>query len=145
MRDVFLQRVGVDEDVIKVNKDKVVEHVTEDVINQVLQYSRGVGKAERHDKILEVSQRGAEGSFPFVPFVDSDEVISVTEVQFGQKGVKAELISGRGYVFLMVMSLRPRMSMQGRRVPSFLSSKKNPAPTGDGDDQMMPATTESRM
>jgi hypothetical protein len=47
------------------------------------------------------------------------------------RGTKAEKIRGSEYLFLTVMSLRPLKSIQGRRVLSFLATKKNPAPMGE--------------
>lgn len=43
----------------------------------------------------------------------------------------ADAKRGRGYLFLTVILFRPRKSMKGRRVLSFFSTKKNPAPRGD--------------
>lgn len=58
---------------------------------------------------------------------------------------KAEEMSGRGYRFLMVMSLRPLKSMQGWRVLSFFSTKKKPGTARDKERQVIPAANDSWM
>jgi signal transduction histidine kinase len=52
---MFLGGAGEDKDVIKVDKDELVQHVMENIINQSLEHSRGVGKVKWHDQILIVS------------------------------------------------------------------------------------------
>ncbi len=54
-------------------------------------------------------------------------------------------MSGRGYLFFTVMSFKPLKSIHGRRVPSFLPTKKNPAPRGDEEGRIIPAASELLM
>ncbi|KAG6894821.1 hypothetical protein C0992_004474 [Termitomyces sp. T32_za158] len=50
MVSVFLEGVGVDEDVVQVAYHEHVAHIMEDVIHEVLECGRGVGHAKRHHK-----------------------------------------------------------------------------------------------
>lgn len=54
-------------------------------------------------------------------------------------------MSGNGYLFLTVMSLRGRKSMHGQSLPSFLPTMKKPAPTGEVDGLVTPAASDSLM
>lgn len=62
-----------------------------------------------------------------------------------QRGAKAELMSGKGYLFLTVMLLSPWKSMHGLSVPSFLLMKKKPAPRGEEEGLIIPTVGESQM
>ena len=50
--NVFLAGTGEDWDVVKVNKDKSIEHVPEHVIHQRLEDRRGIGEVEGHHQVL---------------------------------------------------------------------------------------------
>jgi hypothetical protein len=66
-------------------------------------------------------------------------VVGIPEVQFGNRGTreggKAELMSGKVYLFLTGILFSPRKSLHGLSDPSFIFSKKNPASTGEEDDE----------
>lgn len=55
MVNVVLYGSGKHQDVIHVHKDKLVEYVLEEVIDQGLEDGRSIGEAERHDQILVVA------------------------------------------------------------------------------------------
>ena len=74
---MFFGGAGEDEDVIEVDKDEPVHHVTENIINQSLEHSRGVGKAKWHDQILVVTAGCIEDSLPFVPFLYLHQVVGI--------------------------------------------------------------------
>lgn len=59
------------------------------------------------------------------------------------RGSKTELIRGVGYLFLMVMLLRPRKLMQGQRVLSVLETKKKTVQRVEEEEQIMPAASLS--
>jgi hypothetical protein len=67
---------GAGEDVIQVDEDEPVRHVMENIINQSLEHSRGVGKAKWHDQILLVIVGHIEGSLPLVPFPYPHQMIA---------------------------------------------------------------------
>ncbi len=56
-----------DQDIIEINKNKPVDHVSEYVIDECLEDRRGVRKPKRHDQILKVPRRYVKGGLPFVP------------------------------------------------------------------------------
>ena len=64
-------------DVIAVDNDKLVQHVAENIINQSLEHSRGVGKAKGHDQVLVVADGRVEGSLQLVPFPYPHQVVGV--------------------------------------------------------------------
>ncbi len=49
-----------------------------------------ISEPEWHYQILDVSQQGVEGSFPFVALPDPDKVVGVPEIQFGEIGGSME-------------------------------------------------------
>lgn len=74
---------GVNEYVIKVDKNKLIKEVSED-INKVLEHCRSIGEAEGHNQILKMSEWGFKSYFPFISFSDSKVCISM--VEFGEDG-----------------------------------------------------------
>lgn len=61
------------------------------------------------------------------------------------RGAKAELMSGMGYLCFTVILLSPQSSMHSLSDPSYLSTKKEPAPTGEAEGLIIPAARESWM
>ena len=49
---VLLQRIGVDQDIIQVDNNAVIEHVTEDIVYESLKSSRSISKTFRDDQPL---------------------------------------------------------------------------------------------
>jgi hypothetical protein len=72
-----LSGTGEDEDVILVEIDEPVQHVAENIIDQSLDHSRGVGKAKWHDQILIVTAGRVEGVLPLVPFPYLHQLVGV--------------------------------------------------------------------
>lgn len=59
-----------------------------------------------------MSKMGFKGSFPLVTHADADEMVSIEQVELNEDGglctaSKAEVISGREYLFFMVIALSP--------------------------------------
>ena len=54
MVNVFISGLGEDENVIQVDKDEPVEHVSKNVVYQDLEDGEGVGETEWHDEVLVV-------------------------------------------------------------------------------------------
>jgi len=77
MGDMLFEGVGVDEDVVKVNNAEKVEIIVEAIVSISLHRGRGIGKAERHDKILEVSITGSKCCFPFIAEGDMELIESI--------------------------------------------------------------------
>ena len=53
MNPVLLHGSRENQDVVDVNKHGAVQHVPEDIVDQGLENSGGVGESEGHDKVLE--------------------------------------------------------------------------------------------
>ena len=49
MMGVFLHSAGVDKDVVEVDENEPVKHVTKNVIHEVLEDCMGIGESEGHD------------------------------------------------------------------------------------------------
>ena len=47
------------------------------------------------------------------------------------RGEKAELMSGKGFLFFTVMLFSPRKSLHGLSKPAFFLTKKKTSPTGE--------------
>jgi hypothetical protein len=66
--------LGKYEDIVQVD-DKFLQKLAKYINEEVLERSRGVGEAERHNVEPEVAERGTERRLPLVAFFDSNEVI----------------------------------------------------------------------
>jgi hypothetical protein len=53
---------------------------SENIIDEILKYCQGIGKTKWHNQRLEKAISGVEGSFPFLPFCHTDEVIGLSNV-----------------------------------------------------------------
>ena len=69
---VFCRVIGVDEDVVEVDGDIYVQKVTENVIHESLESSRGIGQSKRHDKPFKRTIVSPEGCLPFVSICNVD-------------------------------------------------------------------------
>ena len=81
---VFVEVVSVYEDVVQVNEDQNVEEIREDVIHEALKCCWRVGESEGYHTPLKGSVSGLEGGFPFVTFMDSNEMLGMLEINFGE-------------------------------------------------------------
>ncbi|KAK3569959.1 hypothetical protein QTP86_007787 [Hemibagrus guttatus] len=81
---MFFPRLGVNEDIIYVCYNELIEHVPEYFVDQGLEYCGGIGKSVGHDQILIMTLGCVEGGFPFVPVLDSDEIVGAAEIEFGE-------------------------------------------------------------
>lgn len=63
---VFLKGFKKHQYIIKIDKHKTFDYVSEDV-NQGLEDGRGIEKTKRHDKIFIVPTRGVKYCLPFIP------------------------------------------------------------------------------
>lgn len=54
-------------------------------------------------------------------------------------------MKGTVFNFFIMMLFSPMLSMQGCNNLSFLQTKKNPAPTGEDESQIIPASSEFLM
>jgi hypothetical protein len=72
MFSVKLNVVGVDEDVVKIDNNTNIKHVSEDVVHESLEHYGGIGKSERHDLPFERSIADLECGFPLITFGYAD-------------------------------------------------------------------------
>lgn len=79
---VLLLHLRKDQNAVQVYENEFVQHVVEEVIYQRLEDNEGVGECERHDKRVEMSQRGVKGHLPFIPLTDPRQIIGVAKVKF---------------------------------------------------------------
>ena len=70
-------------DIVEIDNDPKIKEVHKDVVHEVLEGRRGIGKALGHDTPLIGSVSGSEGSFPLIAFRNPDQVIGVLEVDLG--------------------------------------------------------------
>lgn len=78
---VFLQRSTVDLDVVEVCGADVVEEGQKDIVDEMLEVGRAVGKTKGHDKGFKEAIAGAERCLPFLWFCDPDQVVRATDIQ----------------------------------------------------------------
>ena len=82
MFSVLLKVIQIDENVVQIYKDTYVEHVREDVIHEVLKSCQCISQTEGHNTPFEGAISGVKGGFPFVTFLDLDEVVHVLQVNY---------------------------------------------------------------
>ncbi|KIK76261.1 hypothetical protein PAXRUDRAFT_170434 [Paxillus rubicundulus Ve08.2h10] len=72
--------LGVDEDVIQIDYDTNIEHISKDGIDELLKSCQSIGQTKQHYKPLIGGIMGVEGSLPFISGCDSDEMVGMLEV-----------------------------------------------------------------
>ncbi|KXN92783.1 hypothetical protein AN958_04027 [Leucoagaricus sp. SymC.cos] len=80
---VFSGVVGIDEDVVQIDRNADIEEVTEDVIHKMLESSRCVSKTEGHNQPFKGAVAGPKSSFPLITFGDADKMVGVPQVYLG--------------------------------------------------------------
>ena len=78
------QVFGVDEDIIKVNNDKNIEFLGQNLVNIALKASLCVGQPKRHYLVLEVAVSSPENRFPFFALFYPHLMVSTCEVELGE-------------------------------------------------------------
>lgn len=78
---VFFQSVLVDQNVIEVGSAKKGKVFFKEVVNTVLEGCGGIGPAEGHDSVFQVSIAWSESCLLYLDFRHSDLVVSLAEVQ----------------------------------------------------------------
>ena len=83
--DVSLAWVlGVDEDVIKVNNDKDIKFLGQDLVNIAPKASRYIGQPKRHYLVLEIAVSSPESRLLFIALFYSRPMVSICEVKLGE-------------------------------------------------------------
>ncbi|KIN98021.1 hypothetical protein M404DRAFT_158633 [Pisolithus tinctorius Marx 270] len=84
---LFIICLREDHQIIDVDHEDVL-HVTEDVIHHVLEGGRRVAEAKVHDQWFIsafMSPDLTEGGFPFISFLDTNIVVSPSEIHLGEE------------------------------------------------------------
>lgn len=55
---MFLVCLRKDKNIIKINKEEIVQYISKDIIDQCLEHGGSIRKSKRHCSILEVSKLG---------------------------------------------------------------------------------------
>ena len=76
---IFLS-LGVDQNVVNKNNDKLVQLWHKHRIHQVHEISRCIGKAKRHHQIIIESISGREGRLRYITWLDFDLMVTGTEI-----------------------------------------------------------------
>jgi hypothetical protein len=106
------QIVRVHEDIIQVYDDVDVQQVGEDGVQEALESGRCVGEAFRYDPELIRAIASAESSFWFITGSDPEEMICMSEIEFGVYACPSwsikEIRDGSGYQSFLVIQLSPQ-------------------------------------
>ena len=71
MFPMFINGFGIDKNIINVNNGEMTKGV-EDIIHNVLEFTRGVLETKKHNIPPIMSKRGGESSFVLISFTDLD-------------------------------------------------------------------------
>ena len=83
----------VDKEVVHVdNEPSFCDHIMKGVIHESLKGGRRIGKTEEHYGWFEESLMDDESSFPLVPILDMDVVISPMDIELGENLFPLEFI-----------------------------------------------------
>ena len=74
----------VDEDIVKIDHQKLTGEGAEDFVHESHEGTRGVGETKWHDEPFVKSLASLEGRLPLVALPDSHLMISVPKIQFGE-------------------------------------------------------------
>ena len=80
MTTIRFEVVGIDENIVKVDDDRVVEEILEDVVHEALKRHGGVGQAFGNNQPFEGTIAGTESGFPLVAVGDAHKMVRVPEV-----------------------------------------------------------------
>jgi hypothetical protein len=83
--------------VIHVYRKPALDHLlVEYCVHHHLECGRGVDKAKEHHNGFEEAFWYKKGSLPFVPWLNLNVIIPLTDVEFGKQGAATEAIDGLG-------------------------------------------------
>jgi hypothetical protein len=84
---------GVNGDVIHIYGEPSLSHLfTKDGVHHYLERGGGVGEAKKHHHGFEEPFWSEEGSFPFVPWLNSDVVVSPADVELCEEGIATKVV-----------------------------------------------------
>ncbi|KAG5348178.1 hypothetical protein C0989_010882, partial [Termitomyces sp. Mn162] len=94
---VFLQRFGVDENVIKVHTHYTLcNEVPEDVVHHGLEGGQAVSETKEHNEQLKQFLVGLEGHLSLISFLNAHIVVTPLDVQFSEVLCTLEVVDELG-------------------------------------------------
>jgi hypothetical protein len=84
--------LGIDQDIINEDHDKLVQLRHEYGVHQVHEMCRSIGESKRHNQILVQPIPGREGSLRNIFHTDLDLMITRTEIDLGKDSCTGKLI-----------------------------------------------------
>ena len=86
------KRGGVDQDIVKINDDKLADEVPKDVIHEAHEGVRRIGETKGHHEPFIQPLLGFERRLPFITFPHTDLMVTTLEIHFRENGGTMELI-----------------------------------------------------
>ena len=83
MFPMFINRIGVDKNVININNGEMAKRIKNIILN-VLELTRGILKTKRHDIPLIMSKRSGKSSFLLITFTNLDLLEPRFHVKLGK-------------------------------------------------------------
>ena len=74
----------INEDVIKVNNDKNIKFLSQDLVNIALKAGRCVGQFKKHYLVLELAVSSLESRLPFITLFYPHPMVNTREVKLGE-------------------------------------------------------------
>ena len=75
--------IRIDEDIVEIHNDVYIDHVREYFVDELLPSCRSISKAKWHDIPFVRSPAGSERRFPFVAFMNVNQMVCMFEVDLG--------------------------------------------------------------
>ncbi len=92
----------IDQDIIKVNSYRLIEHVKEHSVHQALKTAGGVTQSKRHNAELKKSKLGEKSGLVLIPWLDLHLVVTLGKVQLGKYSSTLQLIQEVLYMWQWV-------------------------------------------
>jgi hypothetical protein len=92
MLRMLLFTLGIDQDVVNKDHDKLVQLRHEYGVHQVHKMCRNIGESKRHNQILVQPVPGREGSLRNIFWMDLNLMITRTEIDLGKDSCTDKLI-----------------------------------------------------
>ena len=80
MLPVLLRIIGVDEDIVQVDDNRLIEQVLEDVVHETLESSRCVSKTFGDNQPFKRAITSPESCFPLVSLRNPDQMVRMAEI-----------------------------------------------------------------
>src|ERR1041385_5780722 len=92
MLGMLFFRLGIYQDIMNEHHHKLVEVLHENLVHEVHEISRGIGKSEGHHSVLEQTILGREGGLGDVRLSDLQLMISGPQINLGEDSGSVQLV-----------------------------------------------------